>query len=58
MSIFGRQSLQQQHDLAQKHFEDILEIYCGSVNEMPFADKLFDGIYCYGLIHLLDKNEN
>ena len=24
---------------------------------MPFDDKLYDGIFCYGLIYLLDENE-
>ncbi len=24
---------------------------------MPFDDKLYDGIFCYGLIYLLDKGE-
>jgi len=29
----------------------------GSVMEMPFDEDIFDGIYCYALIHLLNKNE-
>lgn len=32
-------------------------IHHGSVTEMPFDDKKFDGIFCYALIHLLNKNE-
>lgn len=24
---------------------------------MPFDNKLYDGIYCYGLIYLLDEDE-
>ena len=44
-------------DLAQKHFENTLTIYHGSVTEMPFDNNLYDGIYCYGLIYLLDKDE-
>lgn len=43
--------------MAQKHFGDNLKIYHGSVTEMPFDDKLYDGIFCYGLIYLLDKDE-
>jgi len=32
-------------------------IYHGSVNQMPFDDSFYDGIYCYALIHLLNQNE-
>lgn len=32
-------------------------IFHGSVTDMPFDDKLYDGIFCYALIHLLDKDE-
>lgn len=44
-------------ELAKKHFGDELKIYHGSVTEMPFDDTLYDAIFCYALIHLLDKNE-
>lgn len=29
----------------------------GSVTDMPFDQKLYDGIFCYALIHLLNKHE-
>jgi SAM-dependent methyltransferase len=32
-------------------------IYHGSVAEMPFDDSVYDGIFCYALIHLLNQNE-
>jgi len=32
-------------------------IHHGSVTSMPFDDKRFDGIFCYALIHLLNKYE-
>ncbi|WP_313894115.1 class I SAM-dependent methyltransferase [Psychrobacillus sp.] len=32
-------------------------IFHGSVTDMPFDNKLYDGIFCYALIHLLDNNE-
>lgn len=44
-------------DLAKTHYGDDLTIYHGSVTEMPFDKKLYDGIFCYGLIYLLDKDE-
>lgn len=32
-------------------------IYHGSVAAMPFSNKKYDGIFCYALIHLLNKPE-
>lgn len=32
-------------------------IHTGSVLEMPFDNEMFDGIYCYALIHLFSLNE-
>lgn len=43
--------------LAQKHFGNDLIIHHGSVTEMPFDNTLYDGIYCYALIHLLNKTD-
>ncbi|CAM4220455.1 bifunctional 2-polyprenyl-6-hydroxyphenol methylase/3-demethylubiquinol 3-O-methyltransferase UbiG [Zobellia roscoffensis] len=44
-------------DLAQKHYGTEMTFYHGSVTEMPFDNKKYDGIFCYALIHLLDTNE-
>ncbi|WP_371371931.1 class I SAM-dependent methyltransferase [Sporomusa aerivorans] len=33
------------------------KIYHGSVTDMPFDNKLYDGIFCYALIHLLNNFE-
>ena len=33
------------------------KIYHGSVTSMPFDNKIYDGIFCYALIHLLNKRE-
>ncbi len=57
ISVTGIEISQTAIDLAQKHFKNNLTIYHGSVTEMPFDDKLYDGIFCYGLIYLLDKGE-
>ncbi|WP_107037544.1 class I SAM-dependent methyltransferase [Brumimicrobium mesophilum] len=38
------------------HFGSDTIIYHGSVAEMPFDDKKYQGIYSYSLIHLLDKS--
>jgi SAM-dependent methyltransferase len=44
-------------DLAQKHFGDSIKVYHGSVGSMPFGQELYDGIFCYSLIHLLNEKE-
>ncbi|MDR0395098.1 MAG: class I SAM-dependent methyltransferase [Tannerella sp.] len=43
-------------DLAKIHNRNI-PIYYGSVTDMPFDGKIYDGIYCHALIHLLNKRE-
>ncbi|HRH36562.1 MAG TPA: class I SAM-dependent methyltransferase, partial [Catalimonadaceae bacterium] len=57
MTVTGIEISQTAIDLAQKHYGDELKIYHGSVTEMPFDERLYDGIFCYGLIYLLDKDE-
>lgn len=32
-------------------------IHHGSVAQMPFDNNIFDGIFCYALLHLLNKKE-
>ncbi|MFJ7362687.1 class I SAM-dependent methyltransferase [Peribacillus frigoritolerans] len=43
-------------ELARKNGLD-LNIFHGSVTDMPFDNKLYDGIFCYALIHLLNNRE-
>lgn len=43
-------------DLARENGLDI-NIFKGSVTDMPFDNKLYEGIFCYALIHLLSKSE-
>jgi SAM-dependent methyltransferase len=57
MTVTGIEISQTAIDLAQKHFGNDLTIYHGSVTEMPFDNKLYDGVFCYGLIYLLDNKE-
>lgn len=56
MTVTGIEISQKAIDLARKHFGSELKIYHGSVTDMPFDDKTYDGIFCYGLIYLLDRN--
>jgi SAM-dependent methyltransferase len=57
MSVTGIEISQTAIDLAQKHYGNLLKIHHGSVTDMPFDDNLFEGIFCYGLIYLLDGEE-
>jgi SAM-dependent methyltransferase len=57
MTVTGIEISKTAIDLAHKHFGNDLIIHHGSVTEMPFDDKRYDGIYCYALIHLLDKKD-
>jgi len=44
-------------ELAGKYYGATMTIYHGSVTDMPFDNFRYDGIFCYALIHLLDKDE-
>lgn len=44
-------------ELAQKHYGDNVRVYHSSVTAMPFDHKVYDGIFCYALIHLLSEKE-
>jgi 2-polyprenyl-3-methyl-5-hydroxy-6-metoxy-1,4-benzoquinol methylase len=44
-------------DLAKAENGLNIKIHKGSVTEMPFDTKTYDGIFCYALIHLLNLNE-
>ncbi len=43
-------------DLARQNGLHI-RIFQGSVTDMPFDNKLYDGIFCHALIHLLNHRE-
>ena len=43
--------------LAKKHYGDQINVYHGPVSGMPFDQQLYDGIFCYALIHLLSEPE-
>jgi SAM-dependent methyltransferase len=57
MRVAGIEISQTAIDLAKKHFGDDLTIYQGSVTDMPLDTHRYDGIFCYAVIHLLDKAE-
>lgn len=41
----------------KKNFGSKISAFHGSVIEMPFEQKLYDGIFSFALIHLLNENE-
>lgn len=43
--------------LAREEFGDALTIHHGSVTDMPFDDRRYDGIFCFGLVYLLGPAE-
>ncbi|MFJ5764396.1 class I SAM-dependent methyltransferase [Lysinibacillus sp. NPDC093210] len=56
IDVTGIEISQTAIDLARQNGIDI-NIFHGSVTDMPFDNKLYDGIFCYALIHLLNKHE-
>ena len=43
--------------MAHKKISMNIPIHLGSVTEMPFDSKKYEGVFCYSLIHLLNKTE-
>ena len=44
-------------EIANQEFGDHIKLHHGSVELMPFDQELFDGIFCYALLHLLSAAE-
>lgn len=44
-------------ELARRQYGTSIAIFQGSVTDMPFDAAVYDGIFCYGLIHLFDRQE-
>ncbi len=57
MSVTGIEISKTAIDLAHKHYGSEMIIHHGSVTDMPFDNKHYDGIFCHALLHLLDSNE-
>jgi SAM-dependent methyltransferase len=56
ISVTGIEISQTAIDLARQIGLDI-PIFHGSVTDMPFDNKLYDGIFSFALLHLLNKHE-
>ncbi len=57
MNVTGIEISKTAIDLARIQSKLDIPIYHGSVTDMPFDNKLYDGIFSYALIHLLNENE-
>ncbi len=57
MQVTGIEISETAIKIAKAHFGVDTTIYHGSVTDMPFDHKQYDGIFCYALIHLLDSSE-
>lgn len=54
MSVTGIEISESAIALARSQVGLDIQIYHGSVSSMPFDHRHYDGIFCYGLIYLLD----
>lgn len=57
INVTGIEISEKAIDLAKNRNGLDIKIYNGSVTEMPFDNKSYDGIFCYALIHLLNSHE-
>ncbi len=57
MSVTGIEISKTAIEMARKHYGAEMLIHHGSVTDMPFDNKQYDGIFCYALIHLLNEKE-
>lgn len=57
MLVTGIEISQTAIQLSKDHYGDMVKVYHGPVNDMPYDAELYDGIFCHALIHLLNKNE-
>jgi SAM-dependent methyltransferase len=56
MSVTGIEISETAIALARSQLDLDIPIHHGSVSNMPFDDRQYDGIFCYGLIYLLDAD--
>ena len=54
MTVTGIEIAETAIALARERLGLAIPIVHGSVTDMPFDDRRYDGIFCYGLVYLLD----
>lgn len=42
-------------DLAKEHYWESIQVFHGGVDKMPYDTEMYDGIFCYALVHLLSE---
>jgi SAM-dependent methyltransferase len=57
MDVTGIEISKTAIELARTQNKLDIPIHHRSVTDMPFEDKLYGGIFCYALIHLLNRDE-
>lgn len=57
MSVTGIEISATAIALARSRMGLVIPIFHGSVTDMPFDARRYDGIFCFGLIYLLDADE-
>jgi len=57
MKVTGIEISETAIELSRKRYGNTLRIHHGSVTDMPFDANIYDGIFCYALIHLLDSGD-
>jgi 2-polyprenyl-3-methyl-5-hydroxy-6-metoxy-1,4-benzoquinol methylase len=57
MTVTGIEISKTAIDMARKNYGDTMTIFHGSVTDMPYDSQKYAGIFCYGLIYLLDAGE-
>jgi SAM-dependent methyltransferase len=44
-------------EMAKEYYSSDMEIFQGSVTDMPFDTHLYEGVFCYGLVYLLNPEQ-
>ncbi|PIF46287.1 methyltransferase family protein [Chryseobacterium sp. 52] len=57
MNVTGIEISKTAIGLVEKHYGSSITIQHGSVDDMPFDNIRYDGIFCHALIHLLDSKQ-
>lgn len=57
IKVTGIEISQRAIAIAREHYTTDLEIFHGSVTDMPFENHLYEGIFCYGLVYLLNPDQ-
>ncbi|MEE1943615.1 class I SAM-dependent methyltransferase [Pedobacter sp. KR3-3] len=57
MAVTGIEISKTAIEMARKHYGTAMNIYQGSVTDMPFDNNKYNGLFCYALIHLLDDKD-